>query len=262
MTKCTYYVGIDVGTSYTKIVMMNREEIVGTSLRRSGANLKKAINGAFEEILQTTGCKKEDICLTASTGFGRRNAKIADIVRTEISCHARGAFHHFRKECTIVDIGGQDTKIIKLDRFGKIKRFKMNRKCAAGTGSFLEEIALKLDIRPDRMNSAGKLSDKENPLASFCTVFAATEILTRIRAGESVDDMVKSAYESTVRRIIEMDELQGEIVMSGGVVAYHDIIAQILERQLGREVSIIPDPQFTGALGAALFAREEYDRRE
>jgi len=261
LTECRYYVGVDVGTSYTKTVMIDgRKTIIGSSIERSGARLKMAIDQAFGTLLKETGTAKEQICCTAATGFGRRNADIADIVKTEISCHARGAHYHFPENCTIIDIGGQDTKIIKVSEAGKLQRFKMNRKCAAGTGSFLEEIALKLDISPDSMNPMAKNSDEQSALGSFCTVFAATEILTRIREGERVEDMVKSAYESTVKRIIEMERLEGSIVMSGGVIAYHDTIADILERQIGQKVTILPQPQSIGALGAALFAEEECER--
>ncbi len=116
----------------------------------------------------------------------------ADSVITEISAHAKGAYHYFPKKITIIDIGGQDTKIIKIDSKGKILGFKMNRKCAAGTGSFLEEIAYKLNIQLNEMNKLASKSDKETSLSSFCTVFASTEILTRIKEGEKVEDMVRS----------------------------------------------------------------------
>ena len=131
----------------------------------------------------------------------------------------------------------------------------MNRKCAAGTGSFLEEIAYKLNIPMNEMNTLAEKSDKETALSSFCTVFASTEILTRIKEGEKMEDMVKSAFESVARRVIEMDTLEGTIVMTGGVVAYNDVILKILAKSIGNKILAPPDPQLSGAVGAALFAK-------
>jgi predicted CoA-substrate-specific enzyme activase len=135
----------------------------------------------------------------------------------------------------------------------------MNRKCAAGTGSFLEEIAFKLNIPMDEMNVLAGKSSKDTALSSYCTVFASTEILTRIKEGEKKEDMVKSAFESVARRVIEMDTLDGTVVMTGGVVAYNDIILKILSKQVGQKILTPPNPQLTGALGAALFAKEAKD---
>jgi activator of 2-hydroxyglutaryl-CoA dehydratase len=133
----------------------------------------------------------------------------------------------------------------------------MNRKCAAGTGTFLEEIAYKLDIPISEMNKLAAKSSKDTALSSYCTVFASTEILTRIKDGENVEDMIKSAFESVVRRIIEMDPLEGSIVMAGGVIAYNDTILKILSKIIGREILTLPNPQLNGAFGAAIFAKEK-----
>lgn len=250
-----YYAGLDVGTSYVKAVLVDGDdEIWGTAVSRSGANLASSIGAVFEEVLGPADISEGSVEHVTATGFGRRNASFADSVKTEIICHAKGAYHHFPHAMTLIDIGGQDTKIIKVDEGGKLKNFRMNRKCAAGTGSFLEEIALRLDIPPENMNGLGESSDVEEALGSFCTVFAATEILTKIREGEKIEDMVKSAFESVVRRIIEMDPLEGNVVMSGGVVTYNPVIVRILERHVGNDIFIPPSPQFVGALGAALFA--------
>jgi len=182
--------------------------------------------------------------------------KFADSIKTEISCHARGAYYNFSKAITLIDIGGQDTKIIKISNDGKLLNFRMNRKCAAGTGSFLEEIALRMNIPVMEMNDLAVGSDNTSALGSFCTVFASSEILTRIRNGERIEDMARSAFESVARRVIEMDVFHGTIVMSGGVVKYNNVIVDILERHLGKTISVTPHPQLTGAFGAALYASE------
>ncbi len=260
MTKGNYFAGIDVGTSYVKSVIIDENnEIVSSFTEKSDANLQKSIISAFEGAITRADVSKEAIKHITATGFGRRNVSFADSTKTEISCHGKGAFHYFQRKITIIDIGGQDTKIIKIDEEGKRLGFKMNRKCAAGTGTFLEEIARRLSLPMDEMNILATKSTKDIALGSFCTVFASTEILTRIKEGEKVEDMIRSAYESVARRVIEMEALKGTIVMTGGVVAYNDIIVKILARYVEGEILTPPYPQLTGAIGAALFAGETYN---
>jgi predicted CoA-substrate-specific enzyme activase len=260
MSKEMYYAGIDVGTSYIKTVIIDKKnEITGFSIERSSADLQSSIDKAFKEAIADANVSQNTIKHTTATGFGRANVPFTDSVKTEISCHAKGAYHYFPKQITIIDIGGQDTKIIKTDEKGKTLGFKMNRKCAAGTGSFLEEIAYKLNIPMNEMNALATKSSKDTALSSFCTVFASTEILTRIKEGENKEDMVKSAFESVARRVIEMDTLEGTVVMSGGVVSFNDIILKILSKHVGKKILTPPYPQLVGALGAALFAKEAKD---
>ncbi len=133
----------------------------------------------------------------------------------------------------------------------------MNRKCAAGTGAFLEEIAYRLDIRLSELNGLAGHSTKDLTLNSFCTVFAATEILEKIRLGEKIEDIVHGAFRAVARRILEMDVVAGPVVMTGGVVAHNPVLAKIVEQSIGQPVLVPPDAQFTGALGAALYAIEQ-----
>jgi predicted CoA-substrate-specific enzyme activase len=258
MSDNRYFGGVDVGTSYIKAAITNEEgEMVGSYVRRSGADLQSSINVALEEVLTSANIAKDLLVSITATGFGRRNVSFANNIKTEISCHAKGVHHHFPIELTIIDIGGQDTKVIKINADGRILNFKMNRKCAAGTGTFLEEIAHRLDISMDEMNVLATKSTKEVPLGSYCTVFAGSEILTRIRDGDKVEDMVKSAFESVARRVIEMDTLEGTIVMTGGVVEHNAIITKILAKHVGSDIRTPPNPQIMGAFGAALHAKEE-----
>ena len=178
---------------------------------------------------------------------------------TEIACHGKGAYHFIRQAMTVIDIGAQDCKLIHLDARGCRTGFKMNRKCAAGTGAFLEEIAYRLDLTPADLNGLAERSTRESPLGSFCTVFAATEILEKIRAGLMVEDIIKGAFRSVVNRVREMDVVTGTLVMTGGVAAHNPALVRIVEEAFGRPVLLPPDPQFIGALGAALFAAEMKD---
>lgn len=252
-----YYAGIDVGTSYIKTIVLNqKKEIIGFSIVKSGINLKKSITTSFEKAIIDAGLSQDLINNVTATGFGRRKVVFANSVKTEISSHAKGAYHYFPRKITVIDIGGQDSKIVKIDEKGKIISFKMNRKCAAGTGTFLEEIAYKLNISLDEMNVLATKSTKDIPLGSFCTVFASTEILSRIKEGEKIEDMVKSTFESVAKRVLEMDTLGGTVVMTGGVIAYNNFLLKIFSKFIENEILTPPNPQLIGAFGAALFALE------
>lgn len=252
-----YFAGIDVGTSYVKTVIINeKDKIIESIIERTEANLQKSMENAYGRVVKAADISSDAISHVTGTGFGRKKAKFVDSIKTEISAHAKGAYHYFPEKITVIDIGGQDTKIIKIDPKGKIIGFKMNRKCAAGTGTFLEEIAHRLNLQRDDLNKLAAKSDKEIALNSFCTVFASTEILTRIKEGEKIEDMVRSAFESVGKRVIEMDTLEGTMVVTGGVVEYNDYLLKVLSKSVGKEILTPPHPQLTGAFGAALFARE------
>jgi len=257
MVNNRYFAGIDVGTSYVKAVIINeKDKIIESIIERTEADLQKSIKNAYEGIIKAADVSSNAISHITGTGFGRKNATFVDSIKTEISAHAKGAYHYFPEKITVIDIGGQDTKIIKIDSKGKIIGFKMNRKCAAGTGTFLEEIAHRLNLPMDDLNKLAAKSDKEIALNSFCTVFASTEILTRIKEGEKIDDMIRSAFESVGKRVIEMDTLEGTLVVTGGVIEYNDYLLKVLSKYVGKEIHTPPHPQLTGAIGAALFAKE------
>ncbi len=215
-----------------------------------------AATAAFEEALARAGLARQTVQNIVATGYGRRSVPFAHKARTEISCHGRGCYHYFPEALTVVDIGGQDSKIIKLDAEGKRTSFKMNRKCAAGTGAFLEEIAHKLAVPLQDFNGLARVASKTAQIGSYCTVFTATEVLDRIRAGEMTDDIVRGLFDSVARRIVEMDTLTGRVIMTGGVVAFNDIVAELLAARAGVRVEIAPHPQEMGAFGAALFAAD------
>ena len=256
-----YYVGVDIGASRAKLVLLDgRRQVVAKAIRSSGIDYVAAAEGCLTEALASAGLARGDISRSVSTGYGRDNVAWADGTMTEIACHGKGAYHHFRRPMTVVDIGAQDSKVIHLDANGRRTGFKMNRKCAAGTGAFLEEIAHRLDLPVAQLDGMAQRSTKEVTLGSFCTVFTATEILERIRAGEKVEDIVKGAFRSVVKRIVEMDTPQGVLVLTGGVVAHNPILVTLMAESFGRETLVPPDPQFVGALGAALFALEAAEK--
>ena len=252
-----YFTGIDVGASTTKAVIINQEkEMIGHSVVHSGADFQHAAKKAFKRAageIKNEGLSKGQ---TISTGYGRRNVNFAQTAMTEISCHAKGSFFYFPRAHTLIDIGGQDSKIIRIDNDGRRTGFKMNRKCAAGTGAFLEEIANRLKIKIEYLNGLAQKATKDVSIGSYCTVFTATEILTKIRQNVLVEDIIKGIFDSVIKRASEMDPLEGNIVMSGGVVAHNPYLVKMFEQKLGKEIFVPPLPQLTGALGAALYALE------
>jgi len=250
----TLYAGIDVGSATTKVVVVDaRLQVVGRGICFSAADLAGAVDGAWSQALAEAGAAHADVVEVTSTGYGRSNVPFATATRTEIDCHARGAWHHFQRAITVVDIGGQDSKVIRIDANGRRIDFAMNRKCAAGTGSFLEEVALRLKVPVEKLTDlAARSTDPNVTIGSYCTVFAQSEILARIRAGVRAEDLARAAMESVARRVFEQMAITPPIVATGGVIAHNPGMQPILARVLGGEVLIPPFPQYVGALGAAL----------
>ncbi len=256
------YAGIDVGASRTKAIIIDGDErIIGRAVIKSGTDFDEASSRCLNEALEMAGLTVGEITNAMSTGYGRNNVTIATDTKTEISCHARGCYYYFPRAISIIDIGGQDNKIIKLDASGKRLSFKMNRKCAAGTGAFLEEMSLRLDIPLENLDGLARQSQSMVELGSFCTVFSATEVLEKIRQGKKVTDIVKGLFYSVIKRVMEMDSLSEHVVMTGGVVAHNSYLIDMTSEMIGRSVLIPEFPQLTGALGAALFAQEYSNER-
>jgi predicted CoA-substrate-specific enzyme activase len=251
------YVGVDVGASRTKVAVLDADKnLIGHTVTKSGTDFAATANSCLDSALKMADTTKGKIARTISTGYGRKNVTYASGTKTEISCHAKGVYHYFPFSTTIIDIGGQDNKIIKVDQFGRRISFKMNRKCAAGTGAFLEEMAFRLDVPLEEMDRLASQSENMVKLGSFCTVFSATEVLEHIRKGNKLPDIVKGVFFSMVKRVLEMDALTQKVVMTGGVVAHNPFMVKMTEEIIEREI-LVPDyPQLTGAIGAALYAME------
>ena len=253
-----FYCGIDIGSSTAKLAVIDETgRIVAKTIGRSGTDYAQTARKLFHDMSAGGAFEPSRVVRSISTGYGRDNVDWSAGTMTEIACHGKGAYFHFRKRLTVIDIGAQDSKIIHLDDAGKRTGFKMNRKCAAGTGAFIEEVAHRLALDVSQLNSLAQRSVNDVPLGSFCTVFAATEILDKIRAGVAVEDIVRGAFNSVARRIMEMDRVDGLLVATGGVVAHNPVMAELLGKAFGVSARIAPDAQYMGAFGAALFAREQ-----
>lgn len=251
------FAGVDVGASRTKVAVLDSaKRLTGYAVEKSGTDFTATADRCLEFSLGMSNSSRKDVIRTLSTGYGRNNVSFSNETKTEISCHGKGCFHYFPMEIAIIDIGGQDNKIIKLDPEGRRSSFKMNRKCAAGTGAFLEEMSARLDIPLEQMDGLARKSRDMVRVGSFCTVFSATEVLENIRKGKRIEDIVKGLFFSVIRRVLEMDSLTEKVVMTGGVVAYNPYLVSMTENEIGRTILVPAHPQLTGAIGAALYAME------
>jgi len=251
------YAGIDSGSWTTKAVIIDDQgRVLGTAVTRSGADLATAAERVYVSALATAKLLSGDVPAVWATGFGRHTVSFAHGSRTELDCHGRGVAHYVPGPVVVVDIGGQDAKVIRLDAGGQRVAHRMNRKCAAGTGSFLDEIALRLGVETGELDQLAGQSGEALELSSFCTVFAGTELLALIRTGKQPADLAMAAYRSLVKRVQAMEVFQGTVVATGGVVAYHPRVVALLQEALGSKVIVPPHPQEMGAFGAALAARD------
>ncbi|MGD9158559.1 MAG: acyl-CoA dehydratase activase [Desulfobacteraceae bacterium] len=251
------FAGVDVGASRTKVALLDEgKNLAGFSVKKSGTDFTRTADECLAEAMAMAGALNEKMIRTVSTGYGRKNVSFSNNAKTEIGCHAKGAFHYFPKAMTIIDIGGQDNKVIKLDNEGRRINFKMNRKCAAGTGAFLEEMSARLDIPIEEMDALARQSTEMVELGSFCTVFSATEVLEKIRQGKKVPDIIKGLFFSVIKRVLEMDLITDHVALTGGVVEHNPFLVEMVREITGAEILLPEHPQLTGAVGAALFAME------
>ena len=255
------FVGLDIGSSRTKVAVIDAgRRLLGHAVRKSGTDFSATAAACLDESLEMAGARRDAIANAISTGYGRTNVSFVTAQsKTEIGCLSRWGRDRFREAITIIDIGGQDNKVIKLDGEGRRASFKMNRKCAAGTGAFLEEMSLRLDIPLEAMDALARKSSEMVKLGSYCTVFSATEVLENIRHGKKVPDIVKGLFYSVIKRVLEMDSHDGQVVMTGGVVAHNPYIVEMAGEMAGRPVVLPEFPQLAGAIGAALYALDETD---
>lgn len=250
-----YYVGIDSGSTSTELVAVDRDKnIVKRVMVRTGAN---AASGA-KKALEKSQLKREDIAFIVATGYGRKNIDFADDNITEITCHAKGAKHLYNDVRTIIDIGGQDSKVISVDENGNVTGFVMNDKCAAGTGRFLENMAKVLEFEMKDMATVGLNYKNDLTISSMCTVFAESEVVSLIAENHSVADIVHGLNKSVGTKIKTMysnAKDKSRVMMTGGVANNAGVVSE-LKKQLDTDIFIPDCPEFCGALGAALAGLE------
>jgi (R)-2-hydroxyacyl-CoA dehydratese activating ATPase len=253
-----YTLGIDVGSITTKAALMRDKTLLATRVIFTGYSAEGAGNRVMQEILDEQDLPESGIACTISTGYGRKSVKAAQKAVTEIMCHAAGAYYlqpHIR---TVIDIGGQDSKIIVMDDSGKIKNFAMNDKCAAGTGRFLEVMARALEVDLDMFGNLSLQAEAPAKISSLCTVFAESEVISLIARGETRENIIAGIHESIATRVSAMVNRVGlkEPVMMTGGVAKNMGVVRAMEDKMGCAVMVSPDAQVAGAIGAACLASD------
>ncbi len=253
--------GIDIGSTTAKSVVLKNGEILGSNLISTGTNPTQAGKQVMELSIKDSDCQPSDIKYIVATGYGRVSAPFADKTVTEITCHGRGARHVSPDIRTVIDIGGQDAKIISMDETGRVVDFAMNDKCASGTGRFLESAAqLVLHVPLEDLGKLSSGATKTAKISSTCTVFAQTEIVSLLAAGESKENIIAGLHSSIASRVGSMAKRVGvkPVVMMTGGVAKNTGVVEALQQELKVPITIPHDidPQLIGALGAALIAHE------
>ncbi len=249
--------GIDSGSTSTNIVLMNEgREILAYHIVSTGAKSIQSAEKAYKELLLQSNISPDQVSYIVATGYGRAKIPFADECVTEISCHGKGAYYFDPSVRTIIDIGGQDSKVIRIDENGEVLDFTMNDKCAAGTGRFLEMMSNTLEMSMEEMGEAHKKSVESLEITSMCSVFAESEVISLIADNKEKADIVKALNHSVVTRVTGMVERLGRktgYMMTGGVAKNRGVI-EALEEALAEDIIIPEEPQITGAVGACLFA--------
>ncbi len=247
--------GIDIGSLTAKCALMRDGELIAYKIIKVSPDLEETARRVFQETLKAAGIKEEEVEKIIATGYGRNKVEFADKRVTEISCHAKGALYFIPTTRTVVDIGGQDSKVIAIEN-GKVAEFVMNDKCAAGTGRFLEVMAAALNLKVEELGEVAEKAKRATKISSTCTVFAESEVISHLASGERVEDIVAGIHEAIASRIAAMArrvKIEPDIVLTGGV-AKNRAMKKALEKEFGMEIKTPPEPQIVGAVGAALFA--------
>jgi predicted CoA-substrate-specific enzyme activase len=252
-----YAAGVDVGSTQTKAVIINEaKDMVSRALTDTGANVMRAAEHAFAEALRDGDLREEEVEFVVGTGYGRYRVTFGNTQVTEISCHGRGAVHMFPHTHTVVDMGGQDTKAIRVSPVGEIVDFCMNDKCAAGTGRFLGAASSALDIPLDKLGPTALQGERPVKISTTCTVFAESEVLSWLGKGKKIQDILLGVHQSIAARsagLLRRVGIEEEVTFTGGV-ARNTAMIETLNQRLGLTVNVSEDSHFMGALGAALFA--------
>lgn len=257
-----YSCGVDVGSTQTKAIIMDRDRrIVGRTLIDTGAHVTRAAERAFQHALEEAGLERSAVGFVVGTGYGRYKVTFGDTQVTEISCHGRGAHFVFPGTRTVIDMGGQDAKGIRLSPAGEVQDFAMNDKCAAGTGRFLTNAAEVLGLSLDDIGEVSLRGRSPVRLSTVCTVFVESDIMSYLAQSRSVEDILAGIHSAVAARTIALVRRVGieeEATFTGGVAKNIGMVRS-LEQKLEMKLNVSPESHYMGAIGAALFALDRLD---
>jgi predicted CoA-substrate-specific enzyme activase len=255
-----YFAGVDIGSTMTKVVLLDKSDNLLSSIKGpTGPEHRQLANEVMQQALEQTSLQIDDISYIVATGYGRFNVPFADRQITELSCHARGVSSLFPNVRTAIDIGGQDAKCMKIDN-GRLISFVMNDKCAAGTGRFLEVTAATLGIKLEDMGDISLKATKKIQISNLCTIFAQQEVVALLSRGEKLENILAGLHDALANRIAALARRLGiepDLVLTGGVAKNIGIV-RAMKESLGCEILVPEEPLLTGALGAAILAKEIY----
>lgn len=253
--------GIDVGSTYTKALILSEElVIIGRASNNTGFKLAEIARGTYEQALNEAGLEANDVSYVISTGFGRHMVEFSDVAVTDLTASARGANFLFPNTRTILDVGGQTMKASRLDPVAKVKSFRLNDKCAAGTGAFLEKTARYMGFTTEEIGPLVATSKEAVPISGVCAVFAESEVINQLSLGAAPADIMHGAISSLVDRSVQLMkrvQMEPEFTLIGGILRF-ETMARLVREHLKSEVNV-PDGdmvQFTTALGAAILGQQ------
>lgn len=265
MTNAILVAGIDIGSTYTKTVLLDEARTVrATAIRRSGYKPAAAASAVFDELVANAGIAKEDVTYICTTGYGRYMVPFRHTQITELTCHAVATGYHFPAVRTILDIGGQDIKAIRIDERGRVRAFRLNDKCAAGTGAFLEKTARYLGLETGEIGAYALRSERPVEISSVCAVFAESEVINHLAGGIAPEDIMEGAIVALGGRAVQLMKrvgLEGDFALAGGMT--HNLaMITALESKLGAPLQLPPNGlgQLNGAFGAALLGLRRVER--
>ena len=257
--------GIDIGSTYTKAVILDENNaVLGQDLTGTGFKLTEVARQSYKQALKNAGVREAEISYVVATGFGRHMASFSDAQVTDLTASARGTISLFPKTRTILDIGGQTMKATRIDEAAKVKCFRLNDKCAAGTGAFLEKTARYMGYGTTEIGPLVATSKRQVPISGVCAVFAESEVINQLSLGSSPADIMHGAIASLVDRSVQLMkriQMEPEFTLIGGILRFQTM-ARVVRNLLKAEVNVPPEDivQFVNALGAAILARRRWQK--
>jgi predicted CoA-substrate-specific enzyme activase len=259
----TFVAGIDIGAKSTKAVIMDGERrIRGTAAVKTRPDFAAVAREALDSALQQAALKQNDLNYIATTGFGRYNVPFRDVQITDITCVGRGAVFLFPRTRSVLDIGAQSTRALRVADTGKVREFRTNDKCAAGAGGFIERACKYLEVGIDQVGDLSVQSNKPQTISSVCAVLAESEIINHVSTGETVENILRGVHNSLASRalaLLKRAGMEDEVTFVGGVARQKGMV-KALEETLKRKVNVSDEPELVGAVGAALLALRRLEK--
>ena len=257
--------GIDVGSTYTKAAILDEDgELLGRAMRPTGFKLEEAAEAVFDQALEAAGVSRGQVDYVATTGFGRHLVSFRDVQVTDLTAQAWGTRSFFPETRTVLDVGGQTMKAMRLDGDGKVRSFRLNDKCAAGTGAFLEKTARYLGYRIEEIGPLVESSKEVVPISGVCAVFAESEVINHVSQGAAPGDIMHGAMASLIEksvRLMKRVQMEPEFTLVGGIMRFPTMV-RVMREHLSEGVNVPPGElvQFSGAIGAGVLARRRLQK--